>query len=128
MRDLRTRVSSGIPQPSATPEPRDPGRRAAYEYCEKHGFYANDASLRKVFSNRRGINRLQRIAQIFAVCGITGLTVWTITAVLNPVVRGYDGTAYNQTEVDKPAKALPSLRAVRALKLDQIVHSDPSTR
>jgi hypothetical protein len=87
--------------------------------------------MRQVFSNERGINPLQGIARIVAVCGIAGLAVWTIAAVLDPESRGYDnaaGSAYNQAEVDKPAEAHSSLRAVRPLKPEQILYSDPSTR
>jgi hypothetical protein len=38
--------------------------------------------MRQVFSNERGINPLQGIARIVAVCGIAGLAVCTIAAVL----------------------------------------------
>jgi hypothetical protein len=126
MRDLMAPVSIVVPQA----EPRDPGRRTAYEYCGKHGI-RSDPFTRQVFSNERGMNPLQRIARIVAVCGIAGLAVWAIAAVLDPESRGYDnaaGSAYNQAEVDKPAEAHSSLRAVRPLKLEQILYSDPSTR
>ena len=87
--------------------------------------------MRQVFSNERGINPLQGIARIVAVCGIAGLAVWTIAAVLAPESRGYDNatsSAYNQAGVDQPAEAHFSLRAVRPLKPDQILNSDLSTR
>ena len=130
MRDLMAPVSIFVPQASVTPEPCDPGRRTAYEYWEKHGI-RSDPFMSQVFSNERGMNPLQRIARIVAVCGIAGLAVWTIAAVLDPESRGYDnaaGSAYNQAEVDKPAEAHSSLRAVRPLKPEQILYSDPSTR
>jgi hypothetical protein len=125
MRDLMAPVSASV-----TPEPCDPGRRTAYECWEKHGI-RSDPFMRQVFSNERGMNPLQRIARIVAVCGIAGLAVWTIAAVLDPESRGYhnaSGSAYNQAEVDKPAEAHPSLSAVRPLKPEQILYSDPSTR
>lgn len=130
MRDLMAPVSIVVPQASVTPEPCDPGRRTAYEYWEKHGI-RSDPFTRQVFSNERGMNPLQRIARIVAVCGIAGLAVWTIAAVLDPESRGYHnaaGSAYNQAEVDKPAEAHSSLRAVRRLKPEQVLYSDPSTR
>jgi hypothetical protein len=125
MRDLMAPVSASV-----TPEPCDPGRRTAYECWEKHGI-RSDPFMRQVFSNERGMNPLQRIARIVAVCGIAGLAVWTIAAVLDPESRGYHnaaGSAYNQAEVDKPAEAHSSLRAVRRLKPEQVLYSDPSTR
>ncbi len=78
-----------------------------------------------------GINPLQGIARIVAVCGIAGLAGWTIAAVLAPESRGYDnaaGSAYNQAEVDQPTEVHSSLRAVRPLKPEQILYSDLSTR
>jgi hypothetical protein len=127
MRDLMAPVSIVVPQASVTPEPCVPGRRTAYEYREKHGI-RSDPFMRQVFSNERGINPLQGIARIVAVCGIAGLAVWTIAAVLAPESRGYHNSAYNQAEVDQPAEVHSSLRAVRPLKPEQILYSDPSTR
>ena len=126
MRDLMAPVSIGVPPA----EPFDPGRRTAYEYWEKHSL-RSDPFMSQVFSNERGINPHQGIAGIVAVCGIAGLAVWTIVAVLVPESRPYGnaaGSAYNQAEVDKPAEAHSSLRAVRPLKPEQILYSDPSTR
>ena len=126
MRDLMAPVSIVVPQA----ERCDPGRRTAYEYWEKHGI-RSDPFMRQVFSNERDINPHQGIARIVAVCGIAGLAVWTIAAVLAPESRRYDNatsSAYNRAEVDQPAEAHSSLRAVRPLKPDQILYSDLSTR
>src|SRR5271165_5243567 len=92
MRDLMAPVSIAVPQASVTPEPYDPSR-VAYEYREKRGIRP-DPFMRQVFSNERGMNPLQRIARIVAVCGIAALAVWTIAAaVLDPESRGYDNAA-----------------------------------
>jgi hypothetical protein len=42
--------------------------------------------------------------------------------------KGKAGSAYNQAEVEQPAEAHSSLRAVRPLKPEQILYSDLSTR
>jgi len=129
MRDLMAPVSIVVPQAAVTPEPYDPSR-VAYEYREKHGI-RSDPFMRQVFSNERGMNPLQRVAWIVALCGVAGLAVWTIAAVLEPESREYNnaaGSAYNQAEADKPAEAHSSLRAVRPLKPEQILYSHPSTR
>ena len=102
-------VSPVVPQASVTPGRCHQARRAAYEYWKKPSI-GSDPLMRQVFSNKRGINPLQRIARIFAVWGIAGLAVWTLAAVLSPESRGYDDpprAGYNQTEVDKPAEAHP---------------------
>ena len=131
MRDLMAPVSARCSEGfRVTPESCDPAIRTAYKYWDKHGI-RSDPFMSQVFSNERGINPHQGIAGIVAVCGIAGLAVWTIVAVLAPESRPYDnaaGSAYNQAEVDKPAEAHSSLRAVRPLKPEQILYSDPLTR
>ena len=129
MRDLMAPVSIVVPQASVTPGPYDPSR-VAYDYWKKHGI-RSDPFVSQVFSNERGINPFQRIARIFAVCGIAGLAVWAIAAVLDPESSGYDsaaGSAYNQAEVDQPAEVHSSLRAVQPLKPEQTLYSHLSTR
>ena len=133
MRDLMAPVSIVVPQASVTPEPCDPGRRTAYEYWEKHGI-RSDPFMSQVFSNERGKNPLRGIARIVAACGIAGLAVWAIASVLNPESCGYDDppqAAYSQTEVNKLAQAdstLPDVLGNPALKPEQVLYSDPSTR
>jgi hypothetical protein len=130
MRDLMAPVSIVVPQASVTREFCDPARRTAYEYREKHGIRSHPFT-KQVFSNERRINPLHSIARNVAICGIACLAVWTIAAVLAPESRGYDnaaGSDYNQTEVNKLAEAHSALRAVKPLKPEQILYSDPSTR
>ena len=131
MRDLMGSVSVLVPQAPVTPEPCDPSR-VAHDYCKKHGI-RSDPFARQAFSKQRSINPFRRIARIFAVCGIAGLAVWAIAAVLSHGSRGYDdatGIAYNQTENNNRAEVHFSLRAALAkpaLKPEQILYSDPST-
>jgi len=131
MRDLMAPVFPLVPQASVTPEPYDPNC-VAYEYREKRGI-RSDPFMRQVFSNERGMNPLQRVAWIVALCGIAGLAVWTIAAVLDPESRGYNDAAsigYDRTENNNRAEAHSSFRAVPAgpdLKPEQILYSGPST-
>jgi hypothetical protein len=134
MRDLMAPVSLRCSESyRVTPESCDPARRTAYEYSEKHGI-RSDPFMRQVFSNETGKNPLQGIARIVAVCGIAGLAVWAIASVLSPESRGYDDppqAAYNQTEINKLAEAhsaLPNVLSNPALKPEQVLYSDLSTR
>ena len=132
MRDLMDPVSARYSASfRVTPESCDPAR--AYDYWEKHGI-RSDPFMSQVFSNERGKNPLRGIARIVAACGIAGLAVWAIASVLNPESCGYDDppqAAYSQTEVNKLAQAdstLPDVLGNPALKPEQVLYSDPSTR